>query len=114
MSGTREGVPPQPERARARFSTLNASAGHEPHNALVGMSMRWVVLKSRLETGRVMEVECVVVVLDAGRVDSRISFKNRMIGTRPANEESVRIRVNHYIPNPNSPNPQPKKESQPP
>ena len=66
LSGTREGVPPQPERARARFSTLNASAGHEPHNALVGMSMRWVVLKSRLATGRVMEVECVVVVLDAG------------------------------------------------
>ena len=58
MCWTREGVPPQPERARGRFSTLNASAGHEPHNALVGMSMRWVVLKSRVATGRGLEVEC--------------------------------------------------------
>ena len=45
----------------------------------------------------------------SGRVDSRISFKNRMVGTRAASEESVRIRIPHYIPNPNSPNPQPKR-----
>ena len=44
------------------LTTLNASPGRELDDALVGMSMRVVVLKSRLATGRVMEVECGVVV----------------------------------------------------
>jgi hypothetical protein len=63
---TREGVPPQPERARGRFSTLNASAGCDLDDALVGMSVRLLVLKSHPATGRVMEVVWGVVVLVAG------------------------------------------------
>jgi hypothetical protein len=63
---TREGVPPQPDRTQGCLIKLNACSGLELDNALVGMSMHSVVFKSRLATGRVMEVECGVVVLDAG------------------------------------------------
>ena len=66
MCWTRESVPPQRDRAQACLSTLNASAGHELDNAALGMSMRYVVFKSRVATGRGLEVEWEVVVLDAG------------------------------------------------
>ena len=73
MCWTRESVPPQRDRAQACLSTLNASAGHELDNAALGMSMRYVVFKSRVATGRGLEVEWEVVVWDAG---------GRICGTR--------------------------------
>ena len=66
MCWTRESVPPQRDRAQACLSTLNASAGHELDNAALGMSMRYVVFITRVATGRGLEVEWEVVVLDAG------------------------------------------------
>ena len=59
---TRVGVVSQRDTAQGCLTTLNASPGRELDDAPVGMPMRFVVVKSRLATGRVMEVECGVVV----------------------------------------------------
>ena len=77
MSGTREGVPPQRDTGQGCFSTLHACAGRDLDDALVGMSMRLILLKSHPATGRVMEAVFWVVVLGCG---GRTSATRRRVG----------------------------------